>query len=86
MAEKECLGTIEDHGIKHKVRVPAAESVYVAAALGLAEIRRYHWAASVAEGLNPTQVTICEAREVSHSSRSNSSRNGLSGLLGARWR
>jgi len=39
----------------------------MAAALGLAEIRRHGWTGEVAERLNCIQIVVCEAREVSHS-------------------
>jgi hypothetical protein len=66
MADKQCRVTIEDlNGIAHTVTVEA-DSVYLAAARGLAELRRHGWVGEIAAGINVIQVSIHENREVAH--------------------
>ena len=67
MAQKQCRVTVADmNGIEHTVTVEG-DSVYLAAARGLAELRRHGWVGEIASGINVIQVAIHENREVSHS-------------------
>lgn len=67
MAQKQCRVTVGDmNGIQHSITVEA-DSVYLAAARGLAELRRHGWVGEIAAGLNVIEVVIHENREVSHS-------------------
>ncbi len=66
MAQKQCRVTVTDmNGIDHTVTVEG-DSVYLAAARGLAELRRHGWVGEIASGINVIQVLIHENREVSH--------------------
>jgi hypothetical protein len=66
MAQKQCRVTATDmNGIDHTVTVDG-DSVYLAAALGLAELRRHGWVGEIAAGVNVIQVAIHERREVTH--------------------
>ncbi len=67
MAQKQCRVTATDlNGIDHAVIVEA-DSVYLAAARGLAELRRHGWVGEIAAGINVIQVVIHENRDVTHS-------------------
>ena len=66
MAQKQCRVTATDfNGIDHTVTVEA-DSVYLAAARGLAELRRHGWVGEIAAGINVIQVVIHENRDVTH--------------------
>lgn len=66
MAEKQCRVTLEDMaGVEHTVLVEA-DSVYLAAARGLAELRRHGWVGEIAAGVNIIRVVIHESREATH--------------------
>lgn len=43
-----------------------ADSVYLAAARGLAELRRHGWVEEIPEGLNCLRIVVSESREVTH--------------------
>lgn len=67
MAQKQCRVTVTDmDGIEHTV-VVEGDSVYLAAARGLSELRRHGWVGEIAAGINVIQVVIHENRNVSHS-------------------
>lgn len=53
------------NGIAHTVTVEG-DSVYLAAARGLAELRRHGWVGEIASGINVIEVAIHESRDVSH--------------------
>jgi hypothetical protein len=66
MADRQCRVTVSDvDGVDHTVTVEA-DSVYVAAARGFAEIKKHRWAAMLPEGLNRIHVLVCATREVGH--------------------
>ena len=66
MAQKQCRVTAMDmNGIEHTVTVEG-DSVYLAAARGLAELRRHGWVGEIAAGINVITVVIHERHEVSH--------------------
>jgi hypothetical protein len=66
MAQRQCRVTVTDvDGIDHSVMVEG-DSVYLAAARGLEELRRNHWVGEIAGGINQIQVEIHEAHKVSH--------------------
>jgi hypothetical protein len=63
---KQCRVSITDSsGIEHTVTVDA-DSVYLAAARGLAELRKHGWVDEIPEGLNCLRVVVSESREVTH--------------------
>ena len=67
MPSKQCRVSVTDSsGIEHTVTVDA-DSVYLAAARGLAEFRRHGWVEAIPEGLNCLRVVVSESREVTHS-------------------
>ena len=55
----------DSSGIGHTVTVDA-NSVYLAAARGLAELRRHGWGDKIPGRLNCLRIVVCESREVTH--------------------
>ena len=60
------MSVTDSSGIEHTVTVDA-DSVYLAAAPGLAEFRRHGWVEAIPEGLSCLRVVVSESREVTHS-------------------
>ena len=60
------MSVTDSSGIEHTVTVEA-DSVYLAAARGLAALRKHGWVDEIPEGLNCLRVAVCESREVTHS-------------------
>ena len=66
MPSKQCRVSVTDSsGIEHTVTVEA-DSVYLAAARGLAELRKHGWVDEIPEGLNCLRIVVSESREVTH--------------------
>ena len=59
------MSVTDSSGIEHTVTVDA-NSVYLAAARGLAELRRHGSVDEILEGLNCLRIVVCESREVTH--------------------
>ena len=86
MPSKQCRVSVTDSsGIEHTVTVEA-DSVYLAAARGLAELRRHGWVDEIPEGLDCLRIVVSESREVSIASQSNVCSNGRRGARGAQRR